>query len=455
MNKKSRFSDSELVEAIRGKEMLEQAISQLYQENAEITRSFIMGKGGTEQDADDIFQETVVSFIDTVQKGKFRQESGIRTFLISISKHLWYNEIRKRQRAGNREKIFETERDQEDAGVGEAIQDRELKQQLAKLLSDLGESCKKILELFYYENLSMKEIVSHLHYENEQVVRNKKYKCLQELTDKNKAKPAGCKADRRTDKQMNMKPENEILIDYLDGQMNPEEIARVEHNVENNIATASELLYLKMAIETVRTEALQAKVSGIRQAFENNQTTTLKSQKAIVRSMNVVVMRVAAVLFVLLTSAALYKYASVNNQSIYNRQFSGYDLNVTRGSETPPNVEVQAYRNKNWNEVIAAYSAEAVKSNKSTFLAAMAEMQLSHFQNAVSLFESILQPNAADHSFQDESEYYLSLAYMMNHEEAKSLQMINKIKADTSHTYYPLASKLAPIDLKIMELKNK
>jgi hypothetical protein len=60
-----------------------------------------------------------------------------------------------------------------------------------------------------------------------------------------------------------------------------------------------------------------------------------------------------------------------------------------------------------------------------------------------------------DHSFQDESEYYLSLAYMMNHEEAKSLQLINKIKADTSHTYYPLASKLAPIDLKIMELKNK
>jgi hypothetical protein len=32
----------------------------------------------------------------------------------------------------------------------------------------------------------MKEIVSHLHYENEQVVRNKKYKCLQQLTDKMK-----------------------------------------------------------------------------------------------------------------------------------------------------------------------------------------------------------------------------------------------------------------------------
>ena len=186
MNKKTGFSDAELVEAIREKEMLDSAILQLYKDHAEITRSFIKGKGGTEQDADDIFQETVVSFIDSVQKSKFRQESGIRTFLISISKNLWYNEIRRRQRAGNRERLFEADRDQEDSGVNEIIQDRELKKQLNLLLQDLGDSCRKILELFYYENLSMKEIVLHLHYENEQVVRNKKYKCLQHLTDKMK-----------------------------------------------------------------------------------------------------------------------------------------------------------------------------------------------------------------------------------------------------------------------------
>ena len=189
MNKKVRYSDSDLVEAINEKDLLEQAILQLYQDHSEVTRSFIMGKGGTEQDADDIFQETIVSFIDSVQKGKFRQESGIRTFLISISKNLWYNEIRKRQRSGNREKIFEMDRDQVEGSVAETIQDRELKQQLNQLLQELGESCRKILVLFYYENLSMKEIVLHLHYENEQVVRNKKYKCLQQLTDKMKQNP--------------------------------------------------------------------------------------------------------------------------------------------------------------------------------------------------------------------------------------------------------------------------
>jgi RNA polymerase sigma factor (sigma-70 family) len=189
MNRIIRFSDDELVEAILEKDMREQAIRQLYEEHAEITRSFIKGKGGTEQDADDIFQETILSFIDVVQKGKFRQESGIRTFLISISKHLWYNEIRRRQRAGNRETLYESDRDTEEDGISEVIQDREMKQQLNLLLHELGESCRKILELFYFENLSMKEIVSQMHYENEQVVRNKKYKCLQQLTDKMKQNP--------------------------------------------------------------------------------------------------------------------------------------------------------------------------------------------------------------------------------------------------------------------------
>ncbi len=193
MYKATRLSDSDLVEAIREKDMLEQAISQLYIDYSETTRSFIMGKGGAEQDADDIFQETIVSFIDIVQKGKFRQESSIGTFLISISKNIWYNEIRKRQRAGNREKIFEMDRDQEEGTIAESIQEREMKQQLNKLLQEMGESCKRILSLFYYENLSMREIVSQMHYENEQVVRNKKYKCLQQLTDKIKQNPLAAK----------------------------------------------------------------------------------------------------------------------------------------------------------------------------------------------------------------------------------------------------------------------
>ena len=61
--------------------------------------------------------------------------------------------------------------------------EREAKQEMMKLVESLGEVCKKILVLFYYEGLSMKEILNSMDYENEQVVRNKKYKCLKQLTE--------------------------------------------------------------------------------------------------------------------------------------------------------------------------------------------------------------------------------------------------------------------------------
>ena len=88
------------------------------------------------------------------------------------------------------------------------------------------------------------------------------------------------------------------------------------------------------------------------------------------------------------------------------------------------------------------------------FLAAMAEMQLSHFSEAEMHFQNILANPSNDNSFQEESEYYCALTYLMDHKEAKAFEMINKIKADTSHRYYPLASKISAIDLKIINLKK-
>ena len=184
-----KYDDAELIAAIKDKKMLDDAIAFTYQQYSKTVSSFIINNGGSQQDADDIFQETVIAFINTVQKGNYRMEAGIPTFLVAISKNLWYKEIKKKDRSEYREKVFEIGRGSEELDVSNDISDREMKKELRELLDKLGDSCKKILMLFYYDNLSMKEIVEHLHYDNEQVVRNKKYKCLKELTELVKANP--------------------------------------------------------------------------------------------------------------------------------------------------------------------------------------------------------------------------------------------------------------------------
>ena len=177
-----KYTDVELIAAISDTKELNNAILFLYQQYSETTGAAIINYGGSRQDAEDVFQETVVSFIDIVKKGKFRMEASIKTFLVSVAKNIWLNELKRRERAGYREKQFEYGREQNEMDVSHHISDLEKKRQLRELVYKLGEPCQKILLLFYYENLSMKEIVDHLPYENEQVVRNKKYKCLQQLT---------------------------------------------------------------------------------------------------------------------------------------------------------------------------------------------------------------------------------------------------------------------------------
>lgn len=185
-----KYSDVELIAAINNPKDLNSAILFIYQQYSESTSSFIISYGGSQQDADDVFQETVVAFIGIVQKGKYRMEASIKTLLVSVAKNIWFNELKKRERSGHREKQFEQGREQQEMDVSHQIGDHEKKKQLRDLVYQLGEPCRKILMLFYYENLSMKEIVDYLPYENEQVVRNKKYKCLQQLSGLIKDNPA-------------------------------------------------------------------------------------------------------------------------------------------------------------------------------------------------------------------------------------------------------------------------
>jgi hypothetical protein len=248
-----------------------------------------------------------------------------------------------------------------------------------------------------------------------------------------------------------MQTNNEILIDYLDGQLSREESDRVEIRVKSDGQFAGELEYMRLAIDTVRQGAILNKVSSIRQSFENNRTSTAKP--AVIRSMYKISLRIAAVFILLIGVTVLYKYISVSSQTLYEKEFTGYELSNTRG-QSSNDAEIEAFRNKSWNDVITIHATETSHSNKSNFLTAIAEMQLKHFPQAVTLFESVLNSKSGDNSYEEEAEYYISLAYLMNKEENKAIRMLDKIKADPTHTYYPLASKISGIDLKIIELKK-
>lgn len=175
------FPDSELVRNIRDGQRMDETIKAIYRSHFESLSWYVVNNSGSRQDAEDIFQEVLVNFIDLVQKDKFRGESTVKTFLFSLNRYTWLNELKRRGRALAREEKYERGQEQVELDSSHWIADREGKAAILNLVAELGDTCQKILLLFYYENMSMKEILDATDYENEQVVRNKKYKCLKQL----------------------------------------------------------------------------------------------------------------------------------------------------------------------------------------------------------------------------------------------------------------------------------
>ncbi len=181
MELKSAFTDAALLQVLGSNEIPDDAIRFLYRTQFDKTMAYIKQNNGTEEDAQDIFQEIILVFIELVKKNKFRGESSISTFLYALTRNVWLNELKKRGRSKLRDEKFDKKQPVTGADVSHFMMQREMKITLMQLVENLGEACRKILLAFYFDNLPMKDVLLVTAYDNEQVVRNKKYKCLKQL----------------------------------------------------------------------------------------------------------------------------------------------------------------------------------------------------------------------------------------------------------------------------------
>ncbi len=178
------YSDAELIRAVKHPKERDAAIRFLYKEYYGLLENYIINNNGSKDDAADIIQETVLAFIEIVETDKYRGDASIKSFLYAITRNLWLAEMRKRNSAENRNRIFETTKEVTEQSIVQHLAQRENFSMIQQLFDKLGTKCKQILMLAYYENFSMSDIVQQMpDYQNEQVLRNKKYKCMKQLAD--------------------------------------------------------------------------------------------------------------------------------------------------------------------------------------------------------------------------------------------------------------------------------
>jgi RNA polymerase sigma factor (sigma-70 family) len=140
---------------------------------------YTLQNNGTEADAIVILQDALVIFWEKARKKDFVLKSKISTYLYSVAKKKWLQELAYRKKHTTLEQI--NDKPGNSASIDDSLEENELAGIVQKCMKQLSDLCQQILTAFYYDELSMLEISKALGLANEDVAKSKKYQCKKEL----------------------------------------------------------------------------------------------------------------------------------------------------------------------------------------------------------------------------------------------------------------------------------
>lgn len=180
---KDYSSQEQLIQAIQAND--ENVLKNLYEANFYKTEHYIIKNSGSSDEAKDIFQEAFVTVWEHVQDNKFipKNETALNGYLFTIAKNKWLNHLNSaRHRKTNSYEILEQNlknKNTTEADIFKDDNDTKI-DDIINAFETLGEACKKLLSVFYYDNKSLRGISKLLNI-TEASARNKKYRCLEKL----------------------------------------------------------------------------------------------------------------------------------------------------------------------------------------------------------------------------------------------------------------------------------
>ncbi len=155
-------------------------LNRLYKTYFPMVLQLVLNNNGNEDDAKDVFQESVIVLYNKVKSGNFELNSKLKTFIYSVCRRLWLKRLNAQSRNVRNIEDFSEFIPVEDDMEKHEEKDRQF-HMMEEALKQLGEPCKTIIEDYYLQSRSMQEISEKFGYTNADNAKTQKYKCLQRL----------------------------------------------------------------------------------------------------------------------------------------------------------------------------------------------------------------------------------------------------------------------------------
>ena len=135
---------------------------------------FVRRQGGAPDDARDVFHDALIILYEKAVAGKLSLDGAPEAYLTGIARHLWY------RRRRDAPALVELE-----PGIADNIEAEAdpppSRRHLLRFLEAAGRRCMDLLQAFYYQRLSMREIAQEFGFAGERSATVQKYKCLEKV----------------------------------------------------------------------------------------------------------------------------------------------------------------------------------------------------------------------------------------------------------------------------------
>lgn len=157
-------------------------ITELYKIVFPKVKKYIARHNGIEDDAFDVFQDSILYFYKQVVEGTFNDKYTVYGYLFRLSINRWLNKIKRDKRVSLSENIdsnvFGGFIDAEFKDIALLTEDENL---LEKLFSNIGEKCIELLTYTIYYSLMAEDIALRMGFKSEGAVKMQLKRCREKL----------------------------------------------------------------------------------------------------------------------------------------------------------------------------------------------------------------------------------------------------------------------------------
>ena len=166
----------------RIRERDESVIRELYTLYFKPNMFYILNKGGTMDDAEDMFQEAVIALYENCQKEGFQIKIDVKPYLAAIVRNKWAAALTMKKRI----KVVGNEPDESLPEDTTEIEEKEQLEEMYQILyagiEQISEECRRLIIMTFDRKLKDKKIAELMNY-SEKFVPQKRRRCIKKLQE--------------------------------------------------------------------------------------------------------------------------------------------------------------------------------------------------------------------------------------------------------------------------------